>query len=312
MKDEPPLRHKSHVQPSPTVIHHYEDDETLLARWLRRGYEKGAKFWFLVGGVAVVIAVLMVLVSGLSAGRSVTHQAWAELMMAKGADDQVRIAEAQAATPAAPWALLQAAEGRYDEGVRELPGNREAAGPLLNRAYELFEQAYREADPKAELGDALKRLAALGMGRALEARNELERAKDQYRSVAKQWPDTPEGRQAARLAERLERPENVEFYKKLYAFKPKEVTVPPGGTSTLDLPFGHPPLDGPILPTGPLPSSGVPIPPLPPMSPPTTPAAPPKTGGGEFPGQVFENNPPPAPAPATNPPAEAPKTTPPK
>ena len=285
MKDEPPPRSRTQVQAAPPVIHHYDEDETLLAQWLRRGYEKGAKFWLLVGGVVAAVALLSIVVGGLSAGKSVAQETWAELMLAKNTDDQVRIAESQPETAAAPWALLQAAEGRYAEGVGHLPSDREAAGPLLNRAYELFGQAYRDAKPEIELGDLLKRLAALGMGRALEARNELDKAREQYRSVAKQWPDTPEGRQAAALAERLDRPEAAEFYKKLYAFKPREVNLPPGGSSTLDLPLGQPPLGGSLFPS----TTGG-LPPLPPLTRPTTP---PRTGGGDFPGQVFENNPPP-------------------
>jgi tetratricopeptide (TPR) repeat protein len=307
MKDEP--SHSKHqAQAAPTVIHHYEDDETLLYRWLRRGAEKGARFWFMVAGVIVVVLGLSVLASGLVAGRAEANQAWADLLLAKSPDEQVRLAEAQPNNPAAPWALLQAAEGRYREGLDDLPANHEAAGPLLNRAYELFDQAYREADPKRDAD--LKRLASFGMARTLEARNELDKAITQYERVANDWPETAEGRQATRLAKQLRQPESVEFYRKLYAFKPKEVTLPPGGSSPLGgiLPPDHPALGGPTIPAGPLPSPpGVPSPPdvTPPASP--TPGTTPKTGGGTLPNQIFENNPPLPPGPDSSTPAPAPK-----
>ncbi|MEO6811643.1 MAG: hypothetical protein ABI353_21230, partial [Isosphaeraceae bacterium] len=248
------------------------------------------------------------------AGKAVTYSAWTDLMTAKNADDQFRIAESEAETPVAPWALLHAAAGRYQEGFEDLPTNKEAALPLLNRAYEMFDQAYREANP--ELQDDLRQLAAIGMARTLEARNELDKAIKQYDEVAKQWPDSATGAQARALAEQLRKSENVEFYSKLYAFKPREVELPPGGSFPLDpssgfpldalgLPSNHPALNSPTMPAGALPSlPGLPdLPRLPSSSPP-------KTGGGELPGGIFENNPPPAPSPepkATTPEVETPK-----
>lgn len=312
MKDEPHAP-KHLTQNAPTVIHHPEEDDTLLKQWLDRGLAQGPKFWLLVAGVAVVLVGLMVLVGSLTAGKAVTYSAWTDLMTAKNADDQFRIAESESETPVAPWALLHAAEGRYREGFEDLPTNKEAALPLLNRAYEMFDQAYREANP--ELQDDLRQLAALGMARTLEARNELDKAIKQYDEVAKQWPDSAVGTRAKAIAEQLRKPESVDFYTKLYAFKPREVELPPGGSfplgsgsgggfplDSLGLPPNHPALNGPTTPAGALP--GLPdLPGIPPSSPP-------KTGGGELPGGVFENNPPPAPSPeprAATPETESPK-----
>src|SRR5262245_45709787 len=169
MKDEP-HRQRHHGEAAPTVIHHYGEDETLLWRWLQRAAEQGTRFWLMVVGAAIMLVVLIVLISGLMAGDTAGHEAWTLMIQAKGPEDLQRLAESQPGSKAAPWALLQAAEARYNEGVKELPGNREVAGPLLNRAYELFNQAYGDADAK----DPVKRLAALGMARALEARGDTE------------------------------------------------------------------------------------------------------------------------------------------
>ncbi|MBX6316122.1 MAG: hypothetical protein IRY99_24905, partial [Isosphaeraceae bacterium] len=228
MKDETHARLRPPEAPSSTVIHHYEEDETILARWLRRGIEKGPKFWALAVGVIIVAIGLMYLVSGLSAGRAYTDQAWEELILAKGADDKIKVAETRAASRAAPWALLQAAEARYSEGLDDLPANREAAKSLLNKAYELFDQAAREAPADSPV----RRLAELGKARALESQNELDRAIKQYQQVAKTWPETEEGRQAAELAQRLQDPASVAFYRQLYSFSPPQPTLPPTGSMT--------------------------------------------------------------------------------
>ena len=50
MKHEPGTRTHSADDPPAMVIHHPEEDETILARWLRRAMAKGASFWILAGG----------------------------------------------------------------------------------------------------------------------------------------------------------------------------------------------------------------------------------------------------------------------
>src|SRR5213076_1150668 len=55
MKEEHLTRARGHEAPSPTVIHKYEEGETLLERWLRRGLAQGPKFWLLLAGTGVVV-----------------------------------------------------------------------------------------------------------------------------------------------------------------------------------------------------------------------------------------------------------------
>ena len=60
------------------------------------------------------------------------------------------------------------------------------------------------------------------------------------------------------------RPENVAFYKELYAYKPVEATLPPGGQGGFTLPPNHPAIDG--SPTTPMFPSPLMLPPPPPSS----------------------------------------------
>ncbi len=217
MKDEHrPVHQLEHAEP--TVIHHPEEDMTVLARWLQRGMEQGARFWFLLGGVVAALVAVAVLLSGVVAGKSATSQAWLDLVPAKTAEDQLKVAEANPKSPVADWARLRAAFEEYDNGLVDLttPGKKETAGPRLKKALELFQQVAAEAprDSSQALG------ATFGVARTMEARNELPEAIEQYRLVATTFPNTPEAKQSLAMAKALEDPENVQFYKELYAYKP--------------------------------------------------------------------------------------------
>jgi len=274
----------------PPVLHHPEaDDRTILARWLQRGIEKGPAFWALLGGAVVVVVAVVALISGLAASRTADPQAWVELMAAKTAEESLKVADAHPETPLAETARLQAANREYEQGFDDLtnPARRETAGSRLKKALDL----YREVAQRAAEGSPNAPIAAFGVARTLEARNELPEAIKQYRGVAKKYPDTPEGKQSEALARALEDPQNVEFYKQLYAYKPAPATspglsVPPPKIPGMDSLLGTPPgMDAtkPFLPD--LKGAG-----------PTDIDAPPAT-----PTPIPGATPPPAPAPATTP-----------
>jgi hypothetical protein len=283
----------------PTVIHNPEEDLPVLARWLHRAMQNQTRFWGVLIGVVVVVIAGAVLVNGWETGRSDTSQAWTELELAKTPAEREKVAQDFPESPVTDWARLQAATGFYNQGFDDLPANRDAALPRLKRALDLFEQVARSAAKDAPEA----RVAALGVARTLEARNELDKAIEQYEKVAQTWPGTPEARAAERLAAALKKPETVEFYKQLYAYKPVEMSLPPLGRQNLSLPPNHPPLNGPTVPT----STPFSLPPLVPGlgqpstlggSPPSSPPPPPEPAprgkaaagadhGPELPADVF-------------------------
>jgi hypothetical protein len=244
MKDEPrsPTRHKlEHTVP--TVIHHPEEDMPLLARWLERAMENRTRFWGLLGGLAVVVIGLAVLVNGLELGRTTSDEAWTKLERAKTPSERVELAQDYPNTQAERWALLQAATEYYNQGFTDLPANRDVALPVLKKALNLFDRVVRESPPDAPQ----TRVAALGLAQTLEARNEIDKAITQYKRVAATWKGSDEARQAEAKIQALSKPENLAFYKELYACKPPEVTLPPGGRSGLPLPPDHPSIGGPSM-----------------------------------------------------------------
>jgi hypothetical protein len=324
MKDEPrPVHQLEHAEP--TVIHHPEEDMTVLARWLQHGMEQGTRFWLLLAGVVAALTVIAVISSGLVAGKSAGSEAWVELTQAKTPEDRLKIADAHPNTPVAGWAKLLSAQEEYSNGIDDLtaPGKKELAGPRLKKALEIFQQVAKEA-PK----DSTQALVAMfGAARTLEARNELPEAIEQYRAVATKFSNAPEAKQALSLAKALEEPVNVTFYKELYAYKPP-VTAPgaggiggpgslfpgmspgsglaPGSSLKSFLPdMTVPPgLDAPPPSTGPIPAPSTTVPPLEPPKGETPKADAPKVEAPKAEAPKAET---------TATPAEAPKTaTPPK
>lgn len=282
----------------PTVLHQPDADQPLLARWVERAMENQTRFWGLIAALVVVLVGLSVLGSGLSLGRASSDEAWTRLETAKTPAERVEIAREFPKTPAQRWALLQAATEYHNQGFNDLPANREAALPTLKKALDLFDQVANEAphdSPQA-------RVAALGLARTLEARNDLAKAMKQYQKVAatRAWAGTEEARTAERLARSLGSPEAARFYKDLYAFKAAEATLPPGGLGNFQfpLPAGHPPIGGPrITPLpgglGKIPEPNLSdLPPPPPSPEPRGAEAPAPASSGGLPADVFTPPPP--------------------
>jgi tetratricopeptide (TPR) repeat protein len=226
-----PARHQlDHAVP--TVIHHPEEKMTALGRWTHRAIQKPRKH---LGWITTIAGVLLAGVVGwnlVGAGGSRTSEVWAKLEGVRKADDRITLARENPDSPAASWALLQAATELYNQALADMPNNRDVAQPMFRRALDLFEEVEQHS-PK-DLPQA--RAAALGKARSLEARNELDRAIEQYERVAKEWPSSAEAERAKQFAEELKKPEARQFYKDLFAFTPTKVTLPGYDTQKLDLP----------------------------------------------------------------------------
>ena len=153
MKDEhAPVHQLDHAEP--TVIHHPEQDMTVLARWLQQGMEQGTRFWLLLGGVVLALVAVAAVSSGLVAGKAAGSEAWTELTQAKTPEDRLKIADSHPNTPAAGWAKLLSAREEYETGVDDLttPGRKELAGPRLKKALDLFQQVAKDAGKDTSQG----------------------------------------------------------------------------------------------------------------------------------------------------------------
>jgi hypothetical protein len=250
---------------APTVIHDPEKKMTALARLTHHAMQdpRGYLAW----PVAIVATVLVALgVWNLVMNpRSTTSEVWSKVEAAKGPSERVDLAKEYPESPAATWALLQAATEYYNQALADLPHNREVARPTLKKALDLFDRVAREA-PR----DSVQaRAAALGKAQTLEARSELDKAIEQYQLVAQTWPETPEADQARHFVEVLKDPQADAFYKELYTYSPTKVTLPPFSSETLP--------SSPLGPLGPLANPGtgsLPSSPLGPLTPVANPSSP--------------------------------------
>ncbi len=252
----------------PTVIHDPEENMMLLARWTHRAMKDPVKFWGAIAAIVVLLLGSVVLSSVVWTGSSANSEVWAKMASVKSAADRAALAEEFPGTPAATWARLQAASQYYSQGFADLPNNRDVALPNLQKAIANFDDVIRDA-PK---DSPQARAAAFGKARALEARNELSKAIEQYEIVVKNWPGSVEAGEAKKLAEALKKPDAAAFYKELYAYAPTKVTLPPDSTQNLNFPLVPSPasanpgvLPAESMPGGLLPS--IPLLPPPPPSP---------------------------------------------
>ncbi|HEU5116534.1 MAG TPA: hypothetical protein VFT74_07650 [Isosphaeraceae bacterium] len=260
MKDEP--RHLHAPDAPPTVMHDPLADETILGRWLRQAMEKGARFWLLVTGVVVMGVAISYLLTAYTQAPSESSEAWMEVMVPGIEADRIvdkkyaaepaplqpllAVADEHPDTPAAHWALIHAAGYLYQEGLRDLPRNRDVAKPSLNRAYDMYEKVAKAAPPSAPE----RMMALLGMARTLETRGELKEAREQYLEVAELFPKAPEAKHARERAKTLEDPEVKAFYDEFYKQDfSSQVSGPPSSSPLIPgLPADHPPLGSPMFP----------------------------------------------------------------
>jgi len=180
--------------------------------------------WVTAGVVAVAAAWSIA-----ARGRTASSDLWIKLESASKAEDLVEVAKAYPNSEASIWVLLQAATEYYRQALGDMPNNRDVALPLFLKSINLFDQVLAAA-PK----DSLQaREASLGKARALEARNELSKAVEQYQLVMKTWPGTAEAEQAKQFLEIIQAPEAATFYKELYAYSPSKVTLPGFGSERI-------------------------------------------------------------------------------
>ncbi len=217
----------------PTVIHDREENMMVLARWTHRAMKEPVKFWGAIAAIVAGLLGLVVLSNVVWTGSSANAEVWAKMDSVKSPAERVQIAEEFPGSAAAIWARLQAATEYYNQGFADLPNNRDVALPNLQKAVAHFDEVAKEAPEDSPQA----RAAALGKARALEARNELPKAIEQYELVVKNWPESAEAGEAKKLAAALKKPEAVAFYKQLYAYSPTKVTLPPLSTRDLNMPL---------------------------------------------------------------------------
>lgn len=273
----------------------HELQKNELADWIGNHAEAAADyFWPIAGGVVVAFAAAIGIAWYLNNRDASSAAAWDQYYQAFSEREREpelkKVAEDQPDSLAALWARQSFADLTRSKGTFLMFTDRPEGEAKLKEAADAYQAVLSKArDP------FLLNRAQFGMARTQEALCQPEKAIEYYEMVAKHEPDSALAKAAARDAERLRNPEQVELIAWFAKQQPKK-PAPTGHGGIPGLPPLNVPTDLPERPDISLPG-GLNLDSVAP--PPTT------TPGIEFP------KPAEAP-PATTPPAEAPATDAPK
>ncbi len=182
-----------------------------LARWI-----EAAKPYSRAGLALVVAAVALVFAWGYLSAQNSRRDAdgWQEYFDAFNSrdlrDTLNDTSERYAGTPAGEWSRLVLADIQLNNGTNRLFTEKKDAREELRKAAENYQGILIESRQPMMLDRA-----TFGLARAHEAMgtpDKLDKARDEYRSIAKQWPDSPYARVAEKRAKDLDRLATKEFY----------------------------------------------------------------------------------------------------
>lgn len=188
-----------------------------LARWIDKAkpYSRAA--------LAIAIALVAgVFVWGYQSAQGVRRQSegWSEYygaMMTRDPRERLGdIAERYAGTSVAHWSRAVLADIQLDDGTNRLFIDRAGAREELQNALEDYQAILRESDDPM-----LTQRATFGLARAREGlAKDLIKAREEYRSIATKWPDSPYAAPAEARAKDLDRLATKTFYDWFAKYEP--------------------------------------------------------------------------------------------
>jgi hypothetical protein len=188
-----------------------------LAHWIEaaKPYSRAA--------LAVVIALVGAIFAwGYYSSQSSRQQAdgWTEYydaMMSRDPREGLSDVVARyAGTSVAQWARVVLADLQLDDGTNRMFVDKAAGREELQKTIEAYQAILAESDQQ----NLLER-ATFGMARAREALGkELVKAREDYRSIATKWPNSPFAAPAEARAKDLDRLETKDFYDWFAKYEP--------------------------------------------------------------------------------------------
>ena len=183
-------------------------------------------------GLALVIALIVVVCAWgyLSAQNSRRMaEGWNEYFEAPTSRDPIgrltEISEQYTGTMVGEWSRLTLADIQLEQGTNRLFVEKKDARDELRQSAEKFEAILIESrDP------TLLQRATFGLARAHEAQGLLEKAREEYRSIAKHWPNSPYAAAADARASDLDQPTTKSFYDWFAKYEPPRPLAREPGT----------------------------------------------------------------------------------
>lgn len=219
-----------------------------LAHWIERArpYSRA--------GLALVVAVAVAIFAwgylSVSNNRQ-AGEAWNEYFdaMTPGNDPRSAlsdITERYAGTLPAQWARLTLADIQLSNGTQRLFMDKKDGRDELRQAADKYLSITHESDEPM-----IVQQATFGLARAHEALGELEKAREEYRSITDQWPDCAYAGDAKTRADDLDRQSTKSFYDWFVRYEPPRAMANEPGRPGVKPNFEKDNLDdaGLVLPT---------------------------------------------------------------
>ena len=211
------------------------------------------------GLLGVALAALVVVCAYLYLSRrsaAEEGESWNEAWQAIGSRDDEglrNVIKKYPDKPAAMWSQLVLADIELSRGVSSLFGQKSAGRDLIRSAFDDYQHVADHA-----MHPLLREQALFGMGRSQESLNQLEKAREAYERVVKDFPGGPYAKCAQQRMDALAHDTTKVFYDWFAAAEP--VTSNSGKGSPFASPFDEPGAGEksfPPLPPGlPLPDAG--------------------------------------------------------
>ncbi len=211
-----------------------------LARWIEiaRPYSRA--------GLALVVAVAVVLFAWgylHSSNSRRLGDGWNEYFEAMKTRDRrgalSDIAENYAGTPVAEWARLVLADIQLEDGTQRMFLDKKDGRDELRQAADKFLSVIHESDQPM-----IQQHATFGLARAHEALGSLDKAREEYNSIASKWPDSPYVSDAQQRAKDLDQHATKSFYDWFAKYEPPRPLAREPGTPGVKPNFAKDPLEG--------------------------------------------------------------------
>ena len=212
-----------------------------LARWIEvaKPYSRAA--------LAIVIALVAAIFAwGYFSSQASRKQAdgWDEYFDAMARRDPREglgdIVERYSGTSVAHWARVVLADIQLDDGTNRLFVDKTGAREELRKTIEAYQAILIESDQPM-----LLQRATFGVARAREALGtDLAKAREDYRSIAKKWPDSPFAAAAEARAKDLDRLDTKNFYDWFAKYEPPRPMANEPGIPGARPEFMNDPLEG--------------------------------------------------------------------
>ncbi len=215
----------------------HELQTNMLADWLGRKMQAIKPYRQHIIGITlaiVVVTVVIVVVTLQSRGSAATAWGRFTLVAAKTQRQPKDYQSVRNDLSATLWATQLAADEHLRTGSRKMYLERTEAKKLLTLAQKYFQDVIRRAENQPfltrravfGLAQTYECLGSLGDNEKISKSEYVKKAKENYKKLASEAPETMLGKAGAYRFKRLEDPDVIAFYNRFANYSPKQPDTP--------------------------------------------------------------------------------------